>query len=139
MDQSVQQVDQNVIVPDAVVNPAIPAPTVNTTKVETIKVTSFFSFIFKFIILGISSIAKYGTNAFNPNTLIDNSNDLDDSKSTSLTKKEEKIELKKQSIRTSPKYIEMKNILAKQLAAEAGQKYEETVVFQYTAMNKKVR
>ncbi len=97
--------------------------------------TSFVVFLFQFIVLGISSFFKHGTNMFDANVMIDNGVETEQQKD-SKAKAAQKIELRKQGIRNNPKYIEMKQKLSSQLAAEAGQKYETPVVFQYTCMNK---
>lgn len=99
------------------------------------KVTSFISYMFQFIILGFTSFFKHGTNMFDTNVMID-SGVQTEGKKNAAAKKAQKIELRKQAIRNNPKYIEMKQKLSSQLAAEAGQKYETPVVFQYTCMNK---
>ena len=116
------------------------APVVDATPItneKAIKATGFFSFIFQFIALGFSSIFRYGTNAFNPNSIIDNTGEqIDDSKKVAANAKAlERIELRKNNIRDNPKYIEMKAKLTKQMAESANQKYEAPVVFQYIAMN----
>ncbi len=98
-------------------------------------VTSFAVYILQFVVLGFTSFIKHGTNMFDTNVMIDNGEETEQQKSTKV-KQAQRIELKKQAIRNNPKYIEMKQNLSKQLAAEAGQKYETPVVFQYTCMNK---
>ena len=115
-------------------------PVVDATpivKEKSAKATGFLSYIFQFIALGISSILRHGTNAFNPNSIIDNTGEqIDDSKKVAANAKQlERIELRKNNIRNNPKYIEMKAKLTKQLAESANQKYENPVVFQYVAMN----
>ena len=97
--------------------------------------TSFVVYFFQFILLGITSFFKHGTNMFDTNVMIDNGVDTEKI-SDSKAKQAQKIELRKQGIRNNPKYMEMKQRLSSQLAAEAGQKYETPVVFQYTCMNK---
>ncbi len=122
-----------------VVNPDIPnsndAPqkTIKKGKEKGPKITSFFSYIFQFIFLGIKSI-KYGFNAYNPQSIIDTGVETEEQKKNK-SKAQEKIEIRKTNIRNNPKYIEMKQQLANQLAAEAGQKYDTPVVFEYIAMD----
>ena len=103
-------------------------------KVKGPSATNFIAYFFQFIILGFSSFFKHGTNMFSANIMIDNGEETKEQKD-SKAKRAQKIELRKQAIRNNPKYIEMKQILSSQLAAEAGQKYETPVVFQYTCMN----
>lgn len=117
--------------------PAQPAAASTTKAVAKEKgptATSFVVYFFQFIILGFSSFFKHGTNMFDTNVMIDNGVETAKEKD-SKSKKAQKIELRKQAIRNNPKYIEMKQKLSSQLAAEAGQKYESPVVFQYTCMN----
>ena len=131
--------------PEHVVNPAIlaeeaPQAAVDAVAEKTAKVTSFFSYFFQFIILGIKSI-KNGFGAYSMDSVLDThageeNVDPNDKKAKARSKALEKLEIKKQNIRSNPKYIEMKQNLAAQLTAEAGQKYENPVVFEYTAMDK---
>ncbi len=98
--------------------------------------TGVFKFVFLFIGLGIISFFKHGTNMFDSNVLIDNGTQDTEEQKSFKAKSARRVELRKQAIRNNPKYIEMKENLSSQLSAEAGQKYETPVVFQYLAMNK---
>ena len=132
--------------PEQIVNPAVAAASEATQAVAAAviekapKATSFFSYIFQFIVLGIKSI-KNGFGAYSMDSVLDTTAgeenvDQSDGKVKARSKALERIELRKQNIRNNPKYIEMKQNLAAQLTAEAGQKYEAPVVFEYTAMDK---
>lgn len=131
--------------PEPIVNPAIAAAEASQAAVAAVvekapKATSFFSYMFQFIILGIKSI-KNGFGAYSMDSVLDTTAgeeniDPNDKKAKARSKALEKIELRKQNIRNNPKYMEMKQNLAAQLSAEAGQKYEAPVVFEYTAMDK---
>ena len=118
-----------------VINEVVEAPKVMDVP-NAPKPTSFITYLFQFIILGITSIGKHGFEAFNPNIIIDSTdNNVDPNKKVAANAKAlEKIELRKQNIRNNPKYIEMKAKLQADLAASAGQKFEEPVVFKYIAM-----
>ena len=98
--------------------------------------TFFINYIFIFIVLGTKLLLKEGTNAFNPNTLIENVSSTDGN--VPLTKQNAEIEKKKERIRSNPKYVKMKENLANELAAGGiGQKLTEPVLFQYTVMDPK--
>ena len=125
------QVDQNV---SQVASPQPVQPQVINTKKKDAGATSFVVYLFQFIVLGIVSFFKNGTNMFNANNMIDSGEETEQQKS-SKAKIAQRIELRKQAIRNNPKYIEMKQALSSQLAAESGKKYETPVVFQYTCMN----
>ena len=98
--------------------------------------TFFINYIFIFIVLGTKLLLKEGTNAFNPNTLIENVSSTDGN--VPLTKQNAEIEKKKERIRSNPKYVKMKENLANELASGGiGQKLTEPVLFQYTVMDPK--
>lgn len=98
--------------------------------------TFFINYIFIFIVLGTKLLLKEGTNAFNPNTLIENVSSTDGN--VPLTKQNAEIEKKKERIRNNPKYVKMKENLANELASGGiGQKLTEPVLFQYTVMDPK--
>lgn len=100
------------------------------------KPTFFLSYIFIFIVLGTKLLFKEGSNAFNPNTLIENVSSPDGN--VPISKLDAEIEKKKEKIRNNPKYVKMKENLASELASGGiGQKLTEPVLFQYTVMDPK--
>ena len=100
------------------------------------KPTFFLSYVFIFISLGTRLLLKEGTNAFNPNTLIENVSTTDGK--VPITKMNAEIEKKKERIRANPKFVKMKEKLASELQAEGiGQKLTDPVVFKYTVMDQK--
>lgn len=111
----------------------VPASTGSPNNEPQEKTTFFLVYIFTFIILGIKSIAKYGTNAFNPGSVIDTTGQV--GLSQSITKANEKAESRKTAIRSNPKYIRMKEELAQDLSSEMGQKLSEPVVYEYVVMD----
>ena len=128
-------IEQDVAAQPMVVNEITPEEpeTTDSSSKPKIKATFFLIYLFQFIFLGIKSI-KYGLNAYNPNSIIDTGVETEEQKKAQ-SKIQERIELKKNSIRGNPKYVEMKQNLANQLTAEAGQKYDTPVVFEFTAMD----
>ena len=124
-------VDQNVYQEQAVAAPAL-APQEEPKK----KGKSFLYYLFEFIIVGFSYLSKYGTDAFNPNAMIENVNTTADGRMI-RSKSAERIEAQKNKIRNSPKYIALKQKLQEQLVQEGVTKLDEPVIFEYVVMDEK--
>ena len=99
---------------------------------------SFLYYLFAFITVGFSYLGKYGTDAFNPNAMVENVTTNPDG-TVVLSKTAKRVELQKEKIRNSPKYIELKKRLQEQLVQEGVTKLDEPVVFEYLVMDSKAR